>query len=689
MLTKDYFGFNIYENIYDKTFASDIPRLTQKRKNNMVQSLNKKWKEVVFAASGFGPNLLMVLMGAYYSDALNPAGFNGENPLGQTIVGNICLVLPAIFPILLILGKIFDGIIDIPFASITDNLNTRWGRRRPPIAIAFIPMVASFALCWVPVFGIEESGQLGNSIWFTVMSLIFFASYTMCLICFYGSLSNVCTSTAQRIRVSAFKSFFDTISYVLVYALVPLFLEKVYLGLGWGIDKFVFMLLPLMLTMIIPLFMIKEGKKYGYPENSGEEVQEKISLGRSLGTTFKNKLFRSWLVVDCCAFFGLQMFLVSMNTLLRGGMGFSGWEITLCNSFAFAPVPVMLYLFQKLKAKKGIRFTYQTCLLAFSVAILAFFFSSKLMCGNNKIMQYIISCAGGVAASWAIGSFFMMPMVIPSQISSVEERLTKKNHSSMYFAAQAFCTSVIGAIASYGVYDVLKNIFFTRSGAFVWAEAEGATSAFDVAARMLNDSGSEVFNLGITLVPFIVTLACVIGFIVAFKMPKDFSPKEVARELKKMDPSLDITSFENAPEPKPEKQEILFVQIALSILSGFIFGFIWVGLMFRKLKTILQSKKNALTYILACFVPFAAIFILASRYKALKVKFDEAGLDINVKSRTIVAIIFGILLPLLPLNIVSLSLLQRDINKYFHATDPDEEEVIADSPAPENAATPA
>ena len=39
----------------------------------MIRSLDKKWKEFVFAASGFGPNLLMVLMGAYYSDALDPA----------------------------------------------------------------------------------------------------------------------------------------------------------------------------------------------------------------------------------------------------------------------------------------------------------------------------------------------------------------------------------------------------------------------------------------------------------------------------------------------------------------------------------------------------------------------------------------------------------------------------------------
>jgi hypothetical protein len=35
----------------------------------MVQSLDKKWKEFLFSFSGFGPNFLMVLMGAYYTDA--------------------------------------------------------------------------------------------------------------------------------------------------------------------------------------------------------------------------------------------------------------------------------------------------------------------------------------------------------------------------------------------------------------------------------------------------------------------------------------------------------------------------------------------------------------------------------------------------------------------------------------------
>ena len=90
----------------------------------MVQSLDKKWKEFLFAFSGFGPNFLMVLMGSYYSDALNPSSLEmGEQ--FQAIMPGVCYILPALFPILFAIGKVFDGIIDIPFAHITDNLSTR------------------------------------------------------------------------------------------------------------------------------------------------------------------------------------------------------------------------------------------------------------------------------------------------------------------------------------------------------------------------------------------------------------------------------------------------------------------------------------------------------------------------------------------------------------------------------------
>lgn len=611
-----------------------------------MSSLDKRWKELVFAASGFGANFLMVLMGAYFTDAVNPAAL-GSGQTYQAIMSGTCFILPVLFPILFAIGKIFDGVIDIPFAYITDTLKTKWGRRRPPIAVCFLPMLISYALCWIPVFGPE--GQLGNSIWIFFWSILFFASYTMCLIAFYGSLSTVCSGTSQRLRVSSYKSFFDTISYCLVYALVPLLLDS----FKMPINKFVFCCLPLMLTMLIPLFLIKEGEKYGYPELQYES-SEKISILQSLKLTFGNRLFRSWIYVNCCTFFGLQMFLVAMNAMIIGGMGFSGSEMAILNTCAFGPVPIMLYLFTKLRKKIGVRPTYQSCLLSFAVAILSFFFASKFVCGENKALQFIIACTGGVLGSWAIGAFFMMPYLIPSQISSVEEKLTGINHSAMYFAANAVTSSIIGAISSTLVYENIKMLFVSRGSMAIVYAADHAS-----AAAQLGASAADTFNFGTMLVPFIVFAACVAGFGLCFKMPKDFTPVLVAKELKKQYPDLDISSVAEEKEDRilNVDQEYIPVQIGMCVLSFFLFGFIWAAFLLRSAKKLTGKGNTLCRWLICCLIPFGGAYMGYRLQKELK---ESTGITTGPAW---LYIFFGILFPILPLNLTVLCMLQYTVNR--------------------------
>ena len=44
----------------------------------MTVSLDKKWKEFLYGFCFFGPNLLFVLLGAYFTDSLNPAGLTAN-----------------------------------------------------------------------------------------------------------------------------------------------------------------------------------------------------------------------------------------------------------------------------------------------------------------------------------------------------------------------------------------------------------------------------------------------------------------------------------------------------------------------------------------------------------------------------------------------------------------------------------
>ena len=601
---------------------------------------------------------MMIIMGAYFSDAVNPTALGGSASAElQSIVPNVCLILPLLFSILGVIGKIFDGFIDIPFASITDNLKTKWGRRRVPIAICIIPMIVSYLFCWWPVFG---TNQLGNTIWIFVWQIIFFATYTMNLIAFYGSLSTVCADEKQRLRVSAFKSFFDTICYVLVYALVPVLLKVTNLH----IDKFVFIISPLMLTMIIPLFMIKEGEKWekkaiaeGYDIVPLAE-EENVGLGEAFKGTFKNKPFMSWTVVNCCSFFGLQMFLVAMNALIIGGMGLDSLGMTILNTCAFAPVPLMLWLFNKLKAKKGIRFAYQIALLSFAFAISSFLIGSQLIMGDNTTAKIIVGCIGGAVGSFGIGAFFMMPYMIPAQISSVEEKLTKRNKSAMFFAVQAFTSSVVGAIASYAVYENIKNYFWSteKTGLVYAVSTDPEVKAAQLAAEKMGVSVGSMVNLGTFLVPIVVAIFCLVGFAFSFRMLKNYSPKEVAYQLnlgeeyeakKKLFPEIKEYPFEASS---------LIVMNALWVLTGSIMGWIWEYFMINDVNTF--GKKTSKLLVLPCiFIPPFQAFLTYRLNKEVEKKCDELGISYQ-HNGILAAIMSG-----LCLSCIGLSLVQHKINK--------------------------
>ena len=159
-----------------------------------------------------------------------------------------------------------------------------------------------------------------------------------------------------------------------------------------------------------------------------------------------------------------------------------------------------------------------------------------------------------------------------------------------------------------------------------------------------------------------MVIAVVIGFIVAFKMPRDFTPAILAREFKEMDPSLDISAFENAEE-KRERSEIIFVQVGLTILSGFIFGFIWLGILIKSIKSFAKKFPSVITYIASCFIPYAHIICVLKMRKTIIGIAEEKG--ISVKIPKLPLILFCCIFPVLFVNVPALAVLQHGMNKIF------------------------
>jgi len=649
------------------------------------QSLNRRWKEVLYAMSGFGPNLLMIIMGARLLEAFTGSGYATNLDLGLIwTIGNNgdpgsgasvwSIVIPSVFTILLLIGKAFDGIIDVPLANLSDSFKSKWGRRRPLILMCLLPMIVSFVCVWLPLFpnadfnvAADQIYTIWNMVWSFVWSLIFFTSYTLCLIVFYGSLSTVCTDDAQRTRVSIYKSIFDTLGYAIGYALLGVVVGAIIKGSDYTIRFNVIMAAtaPLILTMLIPLFVIKEGRKHE-AQMLAEGVQftpldedKPVKLWASIRTTVKNKSFMKWLAVNCCAFFGLSMFLVAMPVLVGPVMDIanadSGLPATILNTCAFAPVPLMLFVYRKVIKKKGPRFAFQTSLIAFAISIFSFVFGSAYfwggqngvsgLWGNSDLPKYIIGCLGGIIGSYSIGSFFMMPYMIPSQIAASEIKLTNKNNASMYFASQALTTGIVGAIASYGVYGNINGLLLNiTSGELLNKNTQSITDA----------QTFGTIPIGVYLVPIIVSIMCLVGFGIAFSMPKRYNIKTVAKDLKMED--------QLTPEELKEYQEEdvysqgLVGNIFIWFLSVGMFEFFWRYSLINKLFKLNNKTLRIVLYLVSMILVPIGLYGYIT-YKMLK-EVDSYGFRLKTPLR-----ILAIVTASLGLSFISNALVQYAFSK--------------------------
>lgn len=397
-----------------------------------MNKLKKRSQILLYGCAGFGVNMLNLIVGSYLCSALLTGGFK-EHVESWTYL-NRDLVIAAAWSVLILVAKIVDGLIDIPLSSFTDNLKTKWGRRRPAILIGLIPTVIAYLLFLVPLRG---EACLANTIWFAVILCLFYTSYTLTMLTYYGTFAEILDNESDRVFLSNVKSVCDVIYFILGYALIPVFV-----GMGTNIRIVALMFLPLVLTMLIPLFMIKEDSTLEKDAAESRSEAKGVSLGRSLAVSFKNRSFIYWLCVLFVMNIGLQLFLSGINEFFSS----TGINMTIVMACSFAPVPLTILLYNRVVKRHGMKIGFQYVMLIFSIAMVMMFLCLKLP--HNMTELSIMGAIGGIIASFAIGAFFSITYTVPAQLAAEENARSGICASSMYFAIQGLFEGVSAGIAS-------------------------------------------------------------------------------------------------------------------------------------------------------------------------------------------------------------------------------------------------
>ena len=405
-----------------------------------MRVLTKKWQIILYGCAGIGVNMLNMIVGSYLCSALLTGGFAQED-IGFWTYTDKNLVVAGIWATLILIAKAVDGIIDIPLASFTDNLKTRWGRRRPAILIGYVPMIIAYLLFLVPI---DKGPTVLNTIWFALLLCVFYGAYTLTMVTYYATFAEILDNDRDRLFLSNVKSICDVIYFSISFALVPVFVNVSRMNIRWVALLF----LPLAASMFIALFLIKEpSTKDGIPEDSKDA--KGVGFIRSMTYSFRNKKFIYWMVCASVMNFGLQLFLSGINEFFSS----TGLNMTLIMASSFAPVPFTLQIYNKMVKKKGIKFGFQYCLLVYSFAMVLMFVCRML---PLQIMTPV-ALVCGLIVSLAMGTFFSITYTVPSQLAAEENARTGICASSMYFAVQGLFEGVAAGLASGPMLVFLKQ----------------------------------------------------------------------------------------------------------------------------------------------------------------------------------------------------------------------------------------
>lgn len=394
----------------------------------------KRWQEPIYAIGGFGPGFMYQIVMTYLLYYYRPA-------LTRVEAGALVLAPAGAYAAGMLAARILDGVVDIPIATWTDNLKSRWGRRRPLMVLGLIPTILSFLLLWYPpvtgnTLGVD--GHWGNAFFVAGVSSLYFFFHTLIIVPYLASLSELVPDEESRVRVASWQTFFNTAGYVLTYVVAPILFDR------FGIRGTIWLLAPTFVSFLGPILVIRE-KSTLDTDLGPEDRAADVPLLQSLRMTLGNRTFRIYMLSVATFFFGLQFFLGGIAFMAADMMGLSDSQLGLMNAAAFAPVPLMLLLFNWLVKKRGAKWAFRVGLLVFALAMLLFPLGWTRL--DLPFPPFLVGVIAGGVGSFSIAIFFTIPYAFPAQIAAMDAARTGKDRAGMYFAVQGVINQFMGGLA--------------------------------------------------------------------------------------------------------------------------------------------------------------------------------------------------------------------------------------------------
>lgn len=395
-----------------------------------------KW---AYSVSGIGRDMMYVLVASFLMTYIQFSG------LGLT-QGQFSAI-----GIILVIGRIWDGINDPIMGSIVENTKSKYGKFKPWILIGAVLTSISVLL----MFNLRPSGT-AFVIFFAVMYFVWEIAWTLNDIPYWSLLPNLSRTKKKRDQIASMVVVFAAVGAFLANAIVQLFTVGNAVQ-GYRVISISFVLFFLLCTALT-VFGVKE------PRNINPTEDDKVSI-KQMFSSIKNNDQLLWITL------ALLLYTIGSGILVALGYNFFyielGYSGTLVLIFiaTFGVVTILIQSFYAQLAKKFTRFQ----LLSFSIISIIIGYILFLLMGyiNFIPVNIVTVCIFGAICFGGQAIMYMTIIINMTNTIEYNEYKTGKRNEAILFSLRPFVVKLASAVQQgvltlvlivFGIYSLSQNV---------------------------------------------------------------------------------------------------------------------------------------------------------------------------------------------------------------------------------------
>lgn len=354
---------------------------------------------------------------------------------------------------ILLLGRIWDAINDPLVGVISDRLDTRWGRRRPMMLLAALPLGILFALLW---FRPPTDSGVVLFVYFVVISLSLDTVYTIFSVPHTALMAEITQDYNRRISIVAWRNAFFLLGALLTAAMFKRMAEDFVLAWGWAdgilqgymITGWIFGI-SLIIAPVLIFWRVQE------PANV--PIPQQLNAISAFQAVFRNRPFRILSTAFFLAFTGLEfvvvIFVWYLQLVLQAPAGMDDNMAGLLLLAALVTMPLVNWLIARWGKRKAyiiVGFTWIA-----SIPIAALFPAGAVTAFLPYCLWLGFIYGSGITVPWS-----MLPDVL-----EYDELQTGERREGIFTAYMTFFRKLGSALAVFVVNFILARAGFIEGTA--------------------------------------------------------------------------------------------------------------------------------------------------------------------------------------------------------------------------------